>query len=254
MTKQPFTILKREMELGRKCVSGLAHQPSSDRQSAFADNMFRAEAVAYAPQVITSTFKKVGLDPWNTQRLRELCQMKATGVMPDTMSCAADVLAEKMKEKDVYLVHNVKSFSSWLEDAPASTLGTLSLAPIDGRRKHHELPFPQLNKMQFQHRATKRCMTTDASMEPRPKRPRLDTSHEVWSEPTCQRVHFHSTKMCQVSHVQQGILPSTCITLAQSSMLFHFTITHLSCLHHAAEAEHKEHKNIRHFLHFWLVV
>ena len=105
--------------------------------------------------------------------------------MPDTMSYAADVLAETMKEKNVNLVHKVSSFSTWLEEAPVSTLDTLSLAKVDGRRNHRDLPIPQLNKKQSQHRATKRCMTTDASMELCSKRARLVTSHEACSEPTC---------------------------------------------------------------------
>ena len=109
----------------------LAHHPSSVHQSVIADNMFRTEAVAYVPQVFTSTFEKVGLFLWNPQCLRELCQMRATGVVSDNMSCAADVVSEKMKDDGVELVHKVRSFRTWLEEAPSSTLGTLSLAPID---------------------------------------------------------------------------------------------------------------------------
>ena len=82
--------------------------------------------------------------------------MRATVVMPDSMSCAADVAAEKMKEHGVELVHKVRSFRTWLEEAPSSTLGTLSLAPIDGRHKHGDLPLSQLNQEQTQHRATKK--------------------------------------------------------------------------------------------------
>ena len=142
-----------------------------------------------------------------------------------------------MKDDGVELVHKVRSFRTWLEEAPSSTLGTLSLAPIDGRHKHGDLPFPQLNQEQTQHRATKRCMTTGASMNPCPKRARVDTSHEACSEPMCA---FPLNKMVQVSHVQQAILPNAHITLTQASLLSHFTIRHLC---HAAKTEHGVHTN-----------
>ena len=103
----------------------MAHHPSSVQQSAFADNMFRAGAVAHtrhrsSPQHSTRCVSFL----LNPQRLRELCQMKATGVMPDNMSCAADVVAEKMKEHCVELVQKVKSFSTVLEEEQAHTWHT----------------------------------------------------------------------------------------------------------------------------------
>ena len=83
----------------------------------------------------------------------------------------------------------------------------------------------------------KRCMTTDSSMNPCPKRSRVDTSHEACSEPMCA---FPLNKMGQVFHVQQAILPNAHITLTQASLLSHYTIRHLC---HAAKTEHDEHKN-----------
>ena len=84
--------------------------------------------------------------------------MKATGVMPDNMICAADVVAEKMKEHGVELAQKVKSFSTVLEEAQASTLGTLSLASVDGRHKHGDQPlcqFSQIQKRKHNHQNVK---------------------------------------------------------------------------------------------------
>ena len=77
----------------------------------------RQQKKAYTPAVISKSFKDVGTYPWNPDRIRELCQMEATGETPDAMSIAAELLVQKMQEHDVELVKRVKSYTARLEEA-----------------------------------------------------------------------------------------------------------------------------------------
>ena len=93
--QKPFEILKQQLEASRNNVTSLAHHDPSVRRLAFADNLYHAEVKAYAPAVISKSFKDMGTYPWNPDRIRKLCQMEATGVTPDAMSIAAELLVSK---------------------------------------------------------------------------------------------------------------------------------------------------------------
>ena len=132
--QKPFEILKQQLEARRSNVTSLAHHDASVRRRAFAGNLYNAEVKACAQSVLSNSFKDVGMYPWNPDRIRELCQMDATGVTPDAMSIAAELLVQKMQEHDVELAKRVKSCTARLEEASPSTTGTLSFSALEGRK------------------------------------------------------------------------------------------------------------------------
>ena len=89
------------------------------------------------------TFREVGLCPWNPERTRERCQNNATGVTPDSLSDAADLLVQMAKEQDVMHAQRVKSNGSCLEEVPPSTIGTLRFPSFGGRQKMKKRPGSQ---------------------------------------------------------------------------------------------------------------
>ena len=133
--QKPFAILKQQLEARRNNVTSLAHHDPSVRRLAFADNLYHAEIKAYAPAVHSKSFKDVGLYPWNPSRIRERCQMDATGVTPDAMSIAAELLVQKMQEHDVELAKRVKSYTARLEEASPSMTGTLCFSAVGGKEE-----------------------------------------------------------------------------------------------------------------------
>ena len=136
----------------------------------------------------------MGLHSWNPARICERCQMNATGVMPDTMSAAADLLIQKMHEHDVELTKRAMLFTARSEEAPPSMIETLIFSAVEGRKKRDHPPLSPLQQEQSGNPATKQSIVTVATAEPLCKRACLDASHETCSEPTCQRSHFRSTK------------------------------------------------------------
>ena len=193
-TKSRSQFLKQQLEARRNNVTSLAHHDPSVRRLAFADNLYHAEVKAYAPAVISKSFKDVGLYPWNPDRIRELCQMDATGVTPDAMSIAAELLVQKMQEHDVELAKRVKSYTARLEEASPSMTGTLCFSAVEERKRHDEPPHSPLHQKQSGSPATKQSKVALATAGLPHKRARLDASRELCSEPTCQRSHFRSTK------------------------------------------------------------
>ena len=130
----------------------------------------------------------------NPDRIRELCQMEATGVTPDAMSIAAELLVQKMQEHDVELVKRVKSYTARLEEESPSMTGTLCFSAVEESKRHDEPPHSPLHQKQSGSPATKQSNVAIATAGPPHKHARLDASREPCSEPTCQRSHFRSTK------------------------------------------------------------
>ena len=106
----------------------------------------------------------MGLCPWNPERIRERCQNNATGVTPDSLSDAADILVQRTKEQDVMHAQRVKSNGSCLEEVPPSTIGTLRFPSFGGRQKMKKRPGSQHSQQQSECAAIKRSPTLVSTM------------------------------------------------------------------------------------------
>ena len=178
-----------------------------------------------------STFREVGLCPWNPERIRSWCQNNATGVTPDSLSDAADLLVHKMKKQDMTLAQRVKCSGSCLEEAPPSTIGTLCFPSFGGRTQNEKAAW--LSEQPNSKRSVQR---QNGAPRWSIQWSQARSGHAVMQAMRCAAIQLAAALI-------SGPKSGSCGPRAQPSMHSHFFVTRSSHMQRAAEPEHKQHQN-----------